>query len=100
MASVLNFLAFNPHLCELMPKYKDTRKYKNETVKGFPDENEDHSPLANLFIQLLPVMFEQLDKVNPPPDLSLFIPITPPQAKCKAIYLLCALNLDLFKQLT
>ena len=49
MSSVLSVLFHNPHLREMVSKFKDTRKMKLQTINGWTDENEASSPLDELF---------------------------------------------------
>ncbi|MBK8406331.1 MAG: hypothetical protein IPL25_20410 [Saprospiraceae bacterium] len=56
VSSVLSILFHNPHLREMVPKFKDTRKMKLQTINGWTDENEASSPLDELFSTLLPIL--------------------------------------------
>jgi len=68
LGSILNILARNPHLCELMPKWKDTRRYTgNDIVKGFPDEEEPESPLATLLEAIIPILVDNVPNFRPGP---------------------------------
>ena len=49
VSSVLSILFHNPHLREMVSKFKDTRKMKLQTINGWTDENEASSPLDELF---------------------------------------------------
>ena len=49
-ASVLNILSHNKQLTSRMPKFRDTRKVKNQPIfNGWIDEREPRSPLNDLF---------------------------------------------------
>jgi hypothetical protein len=54
--SVLNVLGRNRQVALRMPKFKDTRKSNNAFFKGWVDEVEPRSPIADLFSKLAPLM--------------------------------------------
>ena len=55
MASCVNVLGRNRHVCVRMPKYKDTRKSRQSPIfNGWCDESEPRSPLSELFAKLVP----------------------------------------------
>jgi len=49
VSSVLSILFHNPHLREMVSKFKDTRQMKLQSINGWTDENEASSPLDELF---------------------------------------------------
>ena len=66
--SILILLARNKRLCELMPKYKDTRHYKGkEEIKGTGDDEDKISPLDVLLTAILPVLHQFAAELFLPP---------------------------------
>lgn len=69
-ASVLNVLCRNRQVALRMPKFKDTRKTSTVFFRGWVDETEPRSPLADLFVKLVPLMRNMKKKMAfhfPPP---------------------------------
>jgi thioredoxin len=57
MHSCVNLLARNRHVCVRAPKFKDTRKLRQSPIfNGWTDDNEPHSPVAELFGKLVPFL--------------------------------------------
>ena len=55
LASVVNVLGRNRHVCVRMPKFKDTRKARQSPIyNGWTDESEPRAPIAELFGKLVP----------------------------------------------
>ena len=55
LASVVNVLGRNRHVCVRMPKFKDTRKARQSPIyNGWTDESEPRAPVAELFAKLVP----------------------------------------------
>jgi hypothetical protein len=69
-ASVLNVLCRNRQVALRMPKFKDTRKTSSVHFRGWADEAEPRSPLADLCAKLVPLMRSMKKKMAfhfPPP---------------------------------
>ena len=67
LPSILHTMARNPALCATLPKYKDRRQYKHETVSGWAEEGNP-SPLDDLFVELVPQLQSMSAFIRHPPE--------------------------------
>ena len=69
LASIISVMARFPHIRPLMPKYKDTRKFKHAVVKALGDDHDPISPLGELLRGcLLVIRQEFMALMSPVPD--------------------------------
>ena len=79
LQSVLHTLARNPAICATLPKYRDGRQYKHETVHGWSDDSSP-SPIDELFTELIPSL-QSLSPLLLQPPTSYPRP-APPSTRC------------------
>ena len=63
LPSILNIMCRCPFIISFLPKYNDSRTFKNTCVKAASDEQNPVSPLGLLLTQILNVFQEQISEI-------------------------------------
>ena len=79
MTSILSLMCRFPRLVPLMPKFKDDRKFKTNTIKAVGDESNPTSPLGSLLGACLAVIHNEIADIIVDVDESVAGPASPPQ---------------------
>ena len=80
LPSILHVLSRNPALCATLPKYKDARQFKHETINGFSEDGSP-SPIDELFSELIPSLQSLAPFLKQPPTS--YPRSAPPAARCE-----------------
>ena len=63
LPSILSLMCRLPYLRDLMPKFKDTRVFKNTTMKAYADDQNPISPLGTLLSEILDILQTQISNI-------------------------------------
>ncbi len=85
-SSVLSILTLHPGLCELLPKFKDNRPRKTQTIMGKSNDQHPVCPLDELMKGLVPMLQSAVSSVKLP-DLASppFVPLLHPSEQQRTV---------------